>query len=114
MTFTDLMTLRELIAFAAVIWFIYWVIRRIFPHRNPGEEINPIECIFHGATLIADGFEYFPDWSASMLREFDESIKPELEHYYQIARSVAGQPQEKWSSIIRKELDASEADRPEE
>ncbi len=62
--------------------------------------------------MIDDGYE-FPDWSVSMIREFDDFVRMDLKHYYQIAKSVAIHPRDEWPSIIREQLTASRAHRRE-
>ncbi len=61
--------------------------------------------VFYGVTLINDGYEYYPDWCAMMLREFDVSIKSKLEHDYGLAKSIARHPRDQWTILIAQSLE---------
>jgi hypothetical protein len=65
-------------------------------HGEPWNEMAPetrqtqeIQRVLRGAELISRQIEYFPDWQAAMLREFD-SIEPNLSRYFEIARELSG------------------------
>ena len=60
------------------------------------------DYIHYGATLIEDGYAYFPDWSASMLREFDDSIESRLEEIYATSKTIAEYPCDQWPALIAK------------
>lgn len=67
-----------------------------------GERYSPsTDHILYGATLIDDGYAYYPDWCAMMLREFDESIESKMQQYYGIAKSIAEQPHDQWGSLAQ-------------
>lgn len=56
--------------------------------------------VLFGATLIADGCEYFPDWRASMLREYDDAIDADLKEIYADAKVLAQHPAESWVGLL--------------
>ena len=60
--------------------------------------------ILFGASLIEEGCTYFPDWKASMLREFDDSLKPLLPQYFEAAKSVAGMPEVERQAAARQHV----------
>lgn len=62
--------------------------------------VDALECVHYGATLLKDGYGYYPDWCKLMLRQFDESIGPNLQTYFQLAREVAEQPYSQWGTVI--------------
>lgn len=74
------------------------------------QRVHGGEYVLYGATLINDGYEYYPDWCSSMLREFDDSIEPKLEQYYSVAKSVAKHPRDQWPIQIAQYLEADQLD----
>jgi hypothetical protein len=56
---------------------------------SENRQTQEIKCVLHGAELISWQIEYFPDWRAAMLREFD-NIEPNLPRYFEIARELSG------------------------
>jgi hypothetical protein len=55
-----------------------------------------LERVLFGASLFADGVRYYPDWSAAMLREYDDEIGPKLSVYYQAAKELADLNRGEW------------------
>jgi len=47
-----------------------------------------IDCVLHGVELISRQIEYYSDWRAAMLREFD-NIESNLPRYFDIARELS-------------------------
>ena len=97
------------------LWFLFCIILLIsaavivlFPLRA---SLPGTGRILYGVTLINDGFEYYPDWCGMMLREFDESIKTNLEHDYGLAKSIARHPRDQWSILIAQSLETDSIDR---
>jgi hypothetical protein len=66
--------------------------------------VDGCEYVLYGATLIDEGFRYYPDWCSQMLREFDVSIESDLEYYFQTAETVAKHPRDKWAILAREIL----------
>ncbi len=91
-----------------VICFVLWARRaaRLSARdSDPDSEcVNTQEYIIFGASLISDGWNHLPDWCTSMLREFDESIEPELENYFTASMFVSKHPRDQWSLIAERRL----------
>lgn len=113
MTPTDFSTIRTLIVVFAVVFLVYRLSKRLRPGGNGAAQPDFEEIVHFGASLIDDGYEYFPDWSTSMIREFDDSVRLKLKHYYELSKSVAIHPRDKWPAIIQEQRTASRADRLE-
>ena len=71
--------------------------------------VDGCEYVIYGATLINDGYRYYPDWRSSMLREFDGSIESDLEYYFQTAVAVAKHPRDKWAMLAEEILATDDA-----
>jgi hypothetical protein len=56
--------------------------------------------VLFGAMLIADGCEYYPDWRASMLREYDDESDADFKEIYAVAKLLAQHPRESWESRL--------------
>ena len=90
-----------------VIGIVYWVRRTRLSSRDSDPDsgyVTTQESIIFGASLISDGWNHFPDWCTSMLREFDESIEPELESYFTASTFVSKHPSDQWSLIAERRL----------
>lgn len=109
MTSADFSTLRILAAFLAVLLLVVFVCAMLLRKRNttiaalPRSDRDAVFILF-GTSLIDDGYEYFSDWSGCMLREFDDSIELNLEHYHAIAKSTAQHPRDQWPVVIQELL----------
>ena len=64
----------------------------------------------YGATLIDDGYDFYPDWCSSMLREFDDSIEPQLQSIYDAAKEIAQHPRDQWPPLIARHAKMHDAD----
>ena len=104
MTAADFLTIRMLTLLLSVFVFAYFLLKKRGASATVSKPEDPEDCVFFGASLITEGREYFPDWSAAMLREFDHAIEPNLEQYHAVARVVAVQPRDKWAEVIREQL----------
>ena len=91
-----------------VISFVLWARRAArlssLDSDQDSEYVTTQEYIMFGASLMSDGWHHFPDWCASMLREFDESIEPELENYFTASKFVSKHPSDQWSLIAERRL----------
>jgi hypothetical protein len=99
----------------ALLWLIVSIVLLIsgavivlFPLRATTPDTGHV---LYGVTLINDGYEYYPDWSAMMISEFDDSIKSNLEHNYVLAKSIARRPRDQWTSLIAQSLETDSLDR---
>ncbi len=95
--------LGQLVAFISVVLIICLVVKksRESSTSETRPQIDPAQThIIYGASLINDGYEYFPDWGALMIREFDDRINPDLQRYFDAAKSIAEQPRDKWAYLI--------------
>jgi len=107
-TSSDFATLRTVIAIVAVAYFVFRFARssntrtgtRHSANINPSNE----DMLQYGATLVKDGHAYFPDWSAMMLREYDDLTDAKLERFFEFANTVAESPETEWHQRIREQL----------
>ena len=82
------------------------------PEPEPPQESVPVfdllsaDHLLYGVTLIDDGYEYYSDWCAMMLREFDDAIEPALEHGHAVAVNIAENPRDQWDRLIAESLEA--------
>ena len=90
------------LAIVLIPFFVYAVISAIGRKSGTAQPLGPgASHVYYGATLIDDGYAYYPDWCAMMLREFDESIDSRLEQYFDVAKSIAEQPRDQWISLAQ-------------
>lgn len=71
---------------------------QVVPDRVVPDTVPP--QIRYGATLIADGTEYYPDWRAAMIREFDDSVEADLKEVYATCKSLAQHPRDEWGRLL--------------
>jgi hypothetical protein len=91
--------------FAILLFAGFRATARTRPERTESSpESVGVDCILYGALLIKDGFDYLPDWRSTMLREFDDSIKPHLDDYYRLAKTLASQPQDQWQTLAQSQI----------
>jgi len=81
------------------------------PSRSPSEPIPPqrletdsadqesaLSHVLHGAELVSEQIEYYDDWKAAMLREFDDVAVEVLPRYFETASRIAKISKAEWRS----------------
>ena len=74
-------------------------------HQFAGETMrtadeNYVNALLYGAELVDDGWDYFPDWSAAVMREYAATIPEEtLKTLYALATAVKQQPRDEWEEL---------------
>ncbi|REJ87998.1 MAG: DUF4328 domain-containing protein [Planctomycetota bacterium] len=71
-----------------------------------------VEALLYGADLIDDRVHYYPDWAASMTREFGAEVEPRLEEIFQLAQQIGRQPRDQWRTLVEASLDSAAPSQP--
>ena len=109
MTSEDSVVIQTLIRYVGALFVVAWLIigARRRSVATPVGQIDLAACAHYGTQLVADGCEYFPDWSSAMLREYGNLRDAELERIYKTANLVAKHEVENWPAIIGDRLRSS-------
>ncbi len=96
----DTAALRIFIPLVIILIAVYKFVMR--NTADPQSNLAPRsrDIIYYGVSLISDGYCFFPDWSASIVREFDAVSESKLVGYFEIAKAVSEHPKEEWIARI--------------